>query len=76
MEPDEQLQSFPYDATIRGKEHHYRITEDEYRFGVEQDGIVIAVLENRDGFWKQVSGPDLENDLLESICDHIEAHYY
>ncbi len=75
MEPDEQLHSFPYDATISGKEHHYRITEDAQRFGIEQDGVVTTTVENKNGHWTQLSGEPISGELLESICDHIEAHY-
>ena len=35
MEPEEELQSFPYDAVIGGRKHHYRITENEHRFGID-----------------------------------------
>jgi hypothetical protein len=74
MEPEEELHSFPYDATISGKEHHYRITQNEKNFGIEQDGVVIA--EVALGVqWEQLSGEPLSKELLDSICDHIEAHY-
>lgn len=74
MEPEEELQSFPYDATIAGKEHHYRITQDEEKYGIEQDGVVIAEVAHDDD-WRQLSGEPLSKELLDSICDHIEAHY-
>jgi hypothetical protein len=74
MKPKEELHSFPYDATIGGKEHHYRITQNEENFGIEQDGVVIA--EVALGVqWMQLSGEPLSKELLDSICDHIEAHY-
>jgi hypothetical protein len=74
MEPEEELHSFPYDATIGGKEHHYRITQNKENFGIEQDGVVIA--EVALGVqWQQLSGEPLSKELLDSVCDHIEAHY-
>ncbi|WPU95555.1 hypothetical protein SNE25_08470 [Mucilaginibacter sabulilitoris] len=75
MEPEEELHSFPYDAIISGIKHHYRITENEHQFGIEQDGLVIATVKNKAGHWQQLSGDPLRRKLLESICDHIEAHY-
>jgi hypothetical protein len=74
MEPGEELHSFPYDATIGGTEHHYRITQNEQHYGIEQDGVVIAEVTRADQ-WQQISGEQLSEHLLESICDHIEAHH-
>jgi hypothetical protein len=73
MEPDEELYSFPYDANIPGKEHHYRITQNDEKYGIEQDGVVIAEVVYAD-HWKQISGEPLSKELLKSICDHIESH--
>lgn len=75
MDPKEELNSFPYEATVAGEEHHYRLTENEGAFGIEQDGVVIAKVENKEGHWTQLSGEPLSKELLHSICDHIEAHY-
>lgn len=74
MEAEEELHSFPYDATIAGTEHHYRITQDHEKYGVEQDGVLIAEVAHNDD-WQQISGKHLGKELLESICAHIEAKY-
>lgn len=75
MEPDQELHSFPYDASFGGKEHHYRITQDQAHYGVEQDGVVIATVGHREDACVQLSGAPLHPELLTSICDHIEAQY-
>ena len=74
MEPEEELHSFPYDEMIDGIGHNYRITENGDRYGIEQDGVVIAEVAH-DDLWKQLSGEPLAEKVLESICRHIEAHY-
>ncbi|HTD99020.1 MAG TPA: hypothetical protein VK668_07015 [Mucilaginibacter sp.] len=76
MEPQEEqeLHSFPYQASIGGKEHFYRITQQQEKYGIEQDGVVIAEVAHGDR-WQQLSGEPLGKELLESICDHIEAHF-
>lgn len=73
-EEEQEMHSFPYEATVDGKDHFYRITQQHEKYGVEQDGVVIAELAHEDG-WRQLSGTALSKKLLESICDHIEAHY-
>jgi hypothetical protein len=70
----EELHSFPYSETVDGIEHNYRITENHDRYGIERDGLVIAEV-SHDDQWQQLSGEPLSEHLLESICDHIEAHY-
>lgn len=72
---DEDLNSFRYDATIAGTEHHYRITQNEQHYGIEQDGAVIATVQNSKGKWQQLSGEALSKELLESICEHIEVKF-
>lgn len=74
MEQEEELHSFPYEATIGGRKHAYRITQDNDKYGVEQDGLVIAEISHGEQ-WQQLSGKPLEKELLQSICDQIEAHY-
>lgn len=74
MEPEEQLHSFPYSETLDGVEHNYRITENGENYGIERDGVVIAELIH-DSAWRQLSGEPLEQQLLDSIGDRIEAHY-
>lgn len=74
MEPEEELHSFPYEATIDGQLHNYRITQDNEKYGIEQDGVVIAEVIHGE-HWQQLSGEPLSKALLDSICDHIEAHY-
>lgn len=73
MEPEEELYSFPYRETIGGVEHNYRITENGDRYGIEQDGMVIAEVAY-DERWQQLSGKPLSQELLYSIGDHIESH--
>ena len=73
MEPEDELNSFPYDATVGGTEHHYRITQNDGKYGIEQDGVVIAEVSYGD-CWQQVAGKPLSNELLQSICNHIAAH--
>jgi hypothetical protein len=75
MDLQEQLQSFPFDATVNGTEHHYRITVNEHHFRIEQDGVMIATLQNKEGNWMQLSGTSFGKELLESLCDHIDAYY-
>jgi hypothetical protein len=75
MEPADELNSFPYDATVSGKEHHYRITQNDENYGIEEDGIVIAMVGKKDNHWEQLSGDPISKELLDSLCDHIEAHH-
>ena len=70
----EKLHSFPYAATVAGVEHQFRITENDDRYGIEQDGLIIAEIAHGD-VWRQLSGKPLSPELLESICNHIESHY-
>jgi hypothetical protein len=74
MEQEEELHSFPYEATVNGQDHYFRITQNDDKYGIEQDGVVIAEVEHGER-WQQINGQPLSKELLESICDHIEAHY-
>jgi hypothetical protein len=74
MEPAEELNSFAYNQHIAGIEHSYRITQNEEKYGIEQDGVIIAELRH-DSRWHQLSGAQLDPEVMESICDQIEAHY-
>ena len=74
MKPEDELQSFSDSETGDGVGHHYRITQDEDRYGIEKDGVVIAELSDESG-WKQLSGAKLSKELVESICNHIESHF-
>jgi hypothetical protein len=74
MEQEEELHSFPYNETINGIEHNYRITQNEEKYGIEKDGINIAEIEHGE-HWKQLTGEPLKKQLLDSICDQIETHY-
>jgi hypothetical protein len=47
MRPDEELRSFPYDATVAGIEHHYRITENEESFGIDRTALSLQRLKTR-----------------------------
>lgn len=69
----EKLNSFPYREMIDGVEHNYRITQNNNRYGVERDGLVIAEV-IYDKHWRQLSGKQLGKALQESIYKHIEAH--
>ncbi|MEZ2338766.1 hypothetical protein AB6735_24160 [Mucilaginibacter sp. RCC_168] len=68
------MHSFPYDATIDGIEHHFRITQNHSSYGIEQDGVVIGEVAHFDN-WQQTTGEPLSKKLLDSICEHIESHY-
>lgn len=72
MGQDEKLKSFPYEATVGGHTHFYRITHDLGSYGIEQDGVVIAEVKN-DGQWQQLSGEPLGPEVFASICSHIES---
>jgi hypothetical protein len=74
MKSEEPLHSFPYDDIIAGQEHHYRITQDAECFVIEQDGVVVATVKNENGKWVQLSGQVLSNEVLQSICGHIEKN--
>jgi len=74
MEPEKELHSFPFSETLNGVEHNYRITENGGRYGIERDGVVIAEIMH-DSTWRQLSGDPLNDQLLDSIGDRIEAHY-
>jgi len=74
MEPYEELHSFPYNETIDGVEHNFRITENGNSYGIESDGIVIAEV-SHDDQWQQISGNPLSEELKRNICEHIESHY-
>lgn len=75
MGQEPELHSFPYDASISGAEHHYRITQNEEHYGIEQDGVIIGTVKNSAGKWQQLAGEALSRELLESICEHIEAQF-
>lgn len=76
MEQDAKITSFPCETTIGGNCRYYRTTENEAVFGIEQDGIVIAMVQKKaSGHWQQLSGKPMHKELLDSISDHIEAHY-
>jgi len=72
MGQDEELKSFPYEATVGGHTHFYRITHALGSYGIEQDGVVVAELKN-DGQWQQLSGEPLHPEVFASICSHIES---
>lgn len=74
MDPEEELHSFVFNETINGVEHHYRITLNEEKFGVEKDGVVIAEVAHSD-HWQQIAGEPLSKELTESICNQIESHF-
>jgi hypothetical protein len=63
----------PVRAIIDGKEHHDRITQNDAKYGIGEDGSVIAEVAHRDG-WQQLNGSPLSKALLESICEHIASH--
>jgi hypothetical protein len=69
-----ELNSFSYEAYVGGKEHFCRITQQYEKYGVEQDGIIIAGVQYNDA-WQQVSGEPRSREMVNCICDHIEAQY-
>jgi hypothetical protein len=70
METKEELHSFPFEETIGGTAHHYRITEPGQRYAIEKDGITVGEVE-RGKQWMQVSGDPLDNALLSRIYNCI-----
>ncbi len=50
----EELHSFTFNQVVNNVEHNYRITENEEKFGVEKDGIIIAELSHKEK-WYQVN---------------------
>jgi hypothetical protein len=82
IEEQEQIVSFiiekePFDsitsiATINGITNHYRITDNEGHFGVEKDGVFIAVIDHHED-WQQSEGKPLGDDLFYKIISKIEA---
>jgi hypothetical protein len=75
MEPEEQLRSFPYEAVVDGIEHDYRITENDWNFGVKQGCCGYGTVGNNAGRWTQSSGKPMSKALPDSICEHIESHH-
>ena len=58
--------------TLTGKEHDYRITMNDCKYSVEQDGILVAEIQY-DETWKQISGEPLSDEIVESIGHAIVA---
>jgi hypothetical protein len=85
IEEQEQIVGFirekePFDSvtfieTINGITNHYRITDNEGHFGVEKDGIFIAVIEHQED-WLQSEGKPLGDELFYKIVSKIEARNY
>ena len=68
MKPEDELHSFSYSETVDGVEHNYRITQDEDRYGIEKDGVVIAELSDESS-WKQLSGAKLSKEWLKAFVN-------
>jgi hypothetical protein len=68
----EPFDSFTFAWQIDNVEHHFRVTDNEGHFGIEQDGIFIAVIEQFEE-WKQTQGKPLDEDLFHKIISKIEG---
>ncbi|QEM12382.1 hypothetical protein [Mucilaginibacter rubeus] len=68
----EPFDSFTFAGQIDNVEHHFRITDNEGHFGVERDGIFIAVIEQFEE-WRQTEGEPLGEDLFDKIISKIEG---
>lgn len=84
MEEQEQIVNFirekePFDSitfteTINGVTSHFRITDNEGHFGIEKDGIFIAVIEHLED-WQQTEGKPLGDELFAKIISKVEASH-
>lgn len=68
----EPLDSFVFTEVSDGIEHFYRVTDNEGHFGIEKDGILIAVIEHYED-WKQTEGEPLDDKLFYNIVLKIEG---
>ena len=68
----EPFESFTFAEQIDDVEHHFRVTDNEGHFGVERDGIFIAVIEQFEE-WEQTEGKPLGDDLFNKIVSKIEG---
>jgi hypothetical protein len=68
----EPFESFTFAGHIDNVEHHFRVTDNEGHFGIERDGIFIAVIEQFEE-WKQTEGEPLDEDLFDKIISKIEG---
>ena len=48
---EDQLESYNFKENIDGKEHDYRITMNDCKYSVKQDGILVAEIQY-DETWK------------------------
>jgi hypothetical protein len=69
----ENLESFYFKDTVDGTEHDYRLTCNDGKYEVENDGLLIAELAFFED-WKQVSGEPLTDSVLAAITEKIENH--
>jgi len=69
----EPFDSFTFTETTHGITNYYRITDNEGHFGVEKEGVLIAVIEQQEE-WQQTEGNPLDKDLFHKIVPKIEGH--
>jgi hypothetical protein len=75
MAENDELHSFPFEETINGQTHFYRIMELGPGYAVEKHGVFVAEVAHNDQ-WRQVAGKMLDQEVLSHIYDCIEEHYY
>ncbi len=71
---DELLETFAFDETSDGQEHHYRVTAHDHQFAIERDGQFVAELQHNEE-WQQIDGSPLPISVIESLGDKIERHF-
>ncbi|NVM66957.1 hypothetical protein FHW88_005275 [Mucilaginibacter sp. SG538B] len=70
----EPFDSITFTETINGITSHFRISDNEGHFGIEKDGIFIAVIEHLKD-WQQTEGKPLDDELFAKITAKIEASH-
>ena len=68
----EPYDSFTFTETTDGIASYYRVTDNEGHFGIEKEGILIAVIEQHED-WQQTEGNPLGEDLFNKIVSKIEG---
>ena len=70
----ESLESFYFKEVVAGKEHDYRITMNDCKYSIEQDGKLVAEIHCNE-IWEQISGDTIPPDVVEFIGEKIEAYF-
>ena len=72
---NEELKSFHFVENIQGRAYNFLITQNEFSYSIEQDGVVIGEIQ-WDEPWKQISGGALSPKIIELVGDKIEANFW